>query len=63
MMTGLPDLIGKMLPLSNGWGLAEVCGGWTVEGIDHVLLAWPSADNPKQLFNERITDVIKETKK
>jgi hypothetical protein len=38
--------------------MAEVCGGWMVNGEIRILLAWPNADNPEQLFNERLSEVL-----
>lgn len=43
---------GTKLPLSNGWGLGVVVGCWKIDEKVKLLLAWPSAENPKQLFNE-----------
>lgn len=51
-------LIGRPLSLPNGWGDAIVVGAWKSEGAPRVLLAWPNAENPKNLFNERLEDLM-----
>lgn len=51
-------LLGRTLPLPNGWGTGVVVGVWKhrdrEEDEHHVriLLAAPNAENPVQLFNE-----------
>jgi hypothetical protein len=43
---------GYTFPLSNGWGVGQLVGTWELNGKIHALLAWPSAQNPTELFNE-----------
>lgn len=43
---------GHTFPLSNGWGVGQLVGAWELNGETRVLLAWPGAQNPKELFNE-----------
>ena len=46
-------LAGVALPLPNRWGDGVVVGAWKLKGERvKLLLAWPTAENPDQLFNE-----------
>lgn len=63
-LEGLPasmlaiELGGRNLALSNRWGNGEVVGAWRHQG--KIRLAWPSAENPDQLFNEEIEQLTQQ---
>jgi hypothetical protein len=49
------EMCGRQLAIPNGWeGGGIVVGAWRAQGTIRLLLAWPTAENPSQLFNERI---------